>query len=67
MVKKRGFKLKMFIDFDKSSTKIFVNYFIEDFKTEIKIPLKNDNVDTNGIIVLDKLDFSNKIFLASIF
>ena len=57
----------MFIDFDKSSTKIFVNYFIEDFKTEIKIPLKNDNVDTNGIIVLDKLDFSNKIFLASIF
>ena len=40
--------------------------FIEEFKAEIKTPLRREDTDTNRIIILTKLDFSNKIFLASI-
>ncbi|MFW9902244.1 MAG: hypothetical protein ACFFDY_13340 [Candidatus Thorarchaeota archaeon] len=61
-----GIDLKMFVDFDKSSKKICINYFIEEFKIEIKTPLKSKDTDTNSLIILKKLDFSNKIFLTSI-
>ncbi|MFX1567788.1 MAG: hypothetical protein ACFFCV_05405 [Promethearchaeota archaeon] len=64
--KKEGIDLKMFVDFDKSIKSIFINYFIEEFKIEIKTPIKNKDTETESIIILKKLDFSNKIFLASI-
>ena len=54
------------MDFDKSNSKIFINYFVEDFKIAIKIPLKDEHIDKNNEIIFDKFDISNKIFLANI-
>ncbi|MFX1555052.1 MAG: hypothetical protein ACFFBV_14090 [Promethearchaeota archaeon] len=54
------------MDFDKSNSKININYFIEDFRIQIKTPLKSEDNDENSIIVLNRVDFSNTIFLTSI-
>ncbi|MFW9825291.1 MAG: hypothetical protein ACFFE4_20280 [Candidatus Thorarchaeota archaeon] len=64
--KEEGLQLKVFMDFDKSNSKIFVDYFVEDFKIEIKTPLKTEDKDKSSVILLNRLDFSNSIFLASI-
>ena len=54
------------MDFDKSNSKLSINYFLEDFRIQIKIPLKSEDIDENSIILLNRVDFSNKIYLASI-
>lgn len=54
------------MDLDKTTSKIFINYFMEETKIVIKIPLKNDEENKNNNLIVDKFDFSNKIFLTNI-
>ncbi|MFW9948402.1 MAG: hypothetical protein ACFFDX_16365 [Candidatus Odinarchaeota archaeon] len=58
--------MKKFIDYDKSNSKIFINYFIEDSKTLVKVPLKNDVIDKDYDIRIENFDISNKIYLTDI-
>lgn len=58
--------LKMFIEFDKSKAKFFINYYLEEFRIELKIPLQNKDIDSNRIDCLNKIDFSDTVFLVSI-
>ncbi len=60
------FRLKVFIEYDKSTSEIFINHFIEDFKIELKIPLKSKKSNEKPHIILDKFDISNKIFLTNV-
>lgn len=56
----------MFIDLDKSRVELYINYYLEDFKVLIKVPLKkNDEKDVNSVI-FDKFDISNKIYIIPI-
>ena len=59
-------ELKKFIDYDKSNSKIFINYFIEDSKILIKVALKNDVFNNDNDIIIENFDISNKIFLTNI-
>jgi len=54
------------MDFDKSNSKIFINYFIEDSKILIKVALKNDVFNNDNDIIIENFDISNKIFLTNI-
>jgi len=58
---------KIFMDYDKTNSMFYINYFIEDTKALIKFPMKrvNDNNEENCIIS-NKFDFSNKIYLIDI-
>ncbi len=60
------FRIKIFLDLDKTNLKIFINYFVEDFKVLIKIPLEKDDEKENTNLVVDKFDISNKIYLTPI-
>ncbi|MDX1798839.1 MAG: hypothetical protein R3255_09340, partial [Candidatus Lokiarchaeia archaeon] len=59
-------KLKMFIDLDKSRVQFYINYYLEDFKVLIKVPLKEDDEKDVSNIIFDKFDISNKIYIIPI-
>ncbi|MFX1364018.1 MAG: hypothetical protein ACFFCE_14700 [Promethearchaeota archaeon] len=65
-IKGDAFTLKTFIDFDKSKSKIYINYYIEDFKIDIKIPIKFKEFDGESNIILETFDISNKTFLTNV-
>ncbi|MFX1502553.1 MAG: hypothetical protein ACFFDH_16445 [Promethearchaeota archaeon] len=65
-IKGDSFTLKIFIDFDKLKSKIYINYYIEDFKIDIKIPIKFKEFDKESNFTLEKFDISNKIFLTNV-
>ncbi|MFX1532144.1 MAG: hypothetical protein ACFFBC_13595 [Promethearchaeota archaeon] len=58
--------MKTFIEFDKSNAKFFIDYYIEEYKIYLKIPIEIEDIALDRIIILNKLDFSNRILLASI-
>ncbi|MFX1409351.1 MAG: hypothetical protein ACFFA6_03300 [Promethearchaeota archaeon] len=58
--------MKIFIDFDKANSKISINYFLEDSKIVIKVPLKDKDNDKNDKIIMGKFDIANKIYLTHI-
>jgi hypothetical protein len=58
--------IKIFIDLDKTKLKIFINYFMEDSKTLIKIPLEKDNEREDYTFIVDKFDISDRIYLTHI-
>lgn len=59
-------KFKIFIDLDKANSKVFINYFDEDFKILIKIPLDKEEKKENSRVIIDKFDISNKVYLTHI-
>ena len=59
-------KFKIFIDLDKSNSKIFINYFVEDFKILIKIPLDIEEKKDDSSLIVDKFDISNKVYLTHV-
>ena len=59
-------KFKIFIDLDKANSKVFINYYIEDFKILIKIPLDKEEKKENSRVIIDKFDISNKVYLTHI-
>lgn len=54
----------MFLDFDKISSQIFINYFLDEYKVLIKTPL-NPKKNRNSLI-LGQFDISNKVYLTQI-
>jgi hypothetical protein len=59
-------KFKIFIDLDKSNSKIFINYYLEDFKILIKIPLEIEGEKDDSSLAVEKFDISNKIYLTDV-
>ncbi|MFW9942397.1 MAG: hypothetical protein ACFFFT_15270 [Candidatus Thorarchaeota archaeon] len=58
--------MKTFIEFDKSNAKFFIDYYIEEYKIYLRIPIEIEDIALDRIIILNKLDFSNRILLVSI-
>ncbi len=53
-------KIKKFIDFEKNSEIIYVNYYLDEYKLVIKVPI----IDDNEHIKIDKFNLSNYTYLA---
>ncbi|MFX1380097.1 MAG: hypothetical protein ACFFA4_13500 [Promethearchaeota archaeon] len=54
------------MDFDKPKSTIFINYFMEEEKIVIKIPIAKNGEMDNMNIILNKFDISDKIYLIDI-
>ncbi len=54
------------MELDKTKSKIFIDYFMEDFKILVKVPLKKDDKRDDNNLIVDKFDISNKIYLTHI-
>ncbi len=54
------------MELDKTKSKIFIDYFMEDFKILVKVPLKKDDERDDNSLVVDKFDISDKIYLTHI-
>jgi hypothetical protein len=54
------------MDLDKAQSRIFVNYYLEDFKILVKVPMKKKEDKEDNNIIIDKFDISNKIYLTQI-
>ncbi len=54
------------MELDKTKSKIFIDYFMEDFKILVKVPLKKDDKRDDNSLIVDKFDISNKIYLTHI-
>lgn len=54
------------MELDKAKSKIFIDYFMEDFKILVKVPLKKDDGRGDNSLIVDKFDISNKIYLTHI-
>ena len=54
------------MDFDKSESKFFLNYFLEENNVVVKIPLKESNEGYNNSFALSRFNISNKVYLTQI-
>ncbi|MFX1573659.1 MAG: hypothetical protein ACFFB0_12990 [Promethearchaeota archaeon] len=57
---------KIFMDYDKSKSNFYINYFIEDTKTVVEMPIKKANMNEEDCIISSKFDLSNKVYLIDI-
>jgi len=57
-------QMKMYIDFNKLEKKIYINYYLEEIKLSIKIPINNSNIK-NIELKIEKFDFTNYIYLTT--
>ena len=56
---------KMYMDFNKTEKQIYINYFLEEVKLSIKIPINNSNKKHTSLKI-EKFKFTNYIYLAAI-
>jgi hypothetical protein len=63
-MKKSDFPINKFIDWDKYKNVFYNNYYLEDFKIVIKVPLIKSK-DLNDNIKIKKFDLSKYTFLIS--
>ena len=54
------------MDFDKSDSRFFLNYFLEEPNIVVKLPLKENNEDYMNSTRLSRFDISNKVYLTQI-
>lgn len=54
------------MELDKAKLELFIDYFLDDLKILIKVPLKKDNERNDYNIIIDKFNISNKIYLTQI-
>jgi hypothetical protein len=54
------------MDFDKAKLNVFINYFLEDSKIVVRIPLKKSEKKIMQTVILGRFNLSNKIYLTKI-
>ncbi len=55
---------KMYMDFNKLEKKIYINYYLEDIKLSIKIPI-NKSYKKDTELKIEKFEFTNYIYLTA--
>lgn len=59
--------LGQFLDFDKVSSIVYNNLYLEDYKLVVKIPIGDkDYEESKTEVKIEKFDLSNRAFLLSI-
>ncbi|MFX1397277.1 MAG: hypothetical protein ACFFAS_09565 [Promethearchaeota archaeon] len=54
--------MKKYIDFDKLDEKVYINYFLEDYKLSIKVPLEDLNHPEDKIKIA-KFQINHSVYL----
>jgi len=55
---------KMYMDFNKLEKKIYINYYLEDIKLSIKIPI-NKSYKKDTELKIEKFEFTNYTYLTA--
>ena len=55
---------KMYMDFNKLEKEIYINYYLEDIKLSIKIPI-NKSYKKDTELKIEKFKFTNYIYLTA--
>ncbi|MFX1398768.1 MAG: hypothetical protein ACFFAS_17190 [Promethearchaeota archaeon] len=61
-------KIQFFIDFDKTSTILYDNIYLEEIDFVVKLPMVKEHafiLSSDEAIIIEKFNLSNQIFLLS--
>lgn len=54
--------MKKYIDFDKIDEQVYLNYYLEDYKLSLKIPLENVS-DSESVMKIDGFRLDHNVYL----
>ncbi|MFX1446000.1 MAG: hypothetical protein ACFFHV_21495 [Promethearchaeota archaeon] len=55
----------MYMDFSKLDKVLYVNYYLEEFKLSVKIPINNSN-KMDAKLRIEEFEFTNHVYLTEI-